>query len=404
MNRAYRHIWSAARGAYVIAPETARGHGKSGRAQRAVRTPALVASLVLAGAATAAAPPPATTVVPVEGKANAYISANGVPVVNINGANAAGVSHNQFTRYDVEAKGLVLNNSSFMNAPVVQSKLAGQLVGNLNLGTEAKVIVNEVVSTNRSTLAGYTEVAGGKADVIVANPYGITCDGCGFINSDRVTLTTGIPGWGADGSFNGVNVTRGDILVKGAGLNASAQQILDLVTRAVRIDGQINTAEGGSLGLYAGPHQWSYASREVTGKLDGADAKPEYAIDSTALGGMYAGRIRLIATEAGVGVRMLGDAAASVDDFRLDAAGKVVLQSRVAAGRDIQVAQAGNGAIEMTGAGASLTAAKDIKLQAAGALAFNEGLLKAGGKLAVTGASLTDTSGSAATRTAGTDV
>lgn len=57
----------------------------------------------------------------------------------------------------------------------------------------AQVILNEVVSANRSRLAGFTEVAGGKADVVVANPYGITCSGCGFINTDRVTLTTGKP-------------------------------------------------------------------------------------------------------------------------------------------------------------------------------------------------------------------
>jgi hypothetical protein len=29
MNRSYSHVWSAARGAYVIAAETARGRGKS---------------------------------------------------------------------------------------------------------------------------------------------------------------------------------------------------------------------------------------------------------------------------------------------------------------------------------------------------------------------------------------
>lgn len=37
------------------------------------------------------------------------------------------------------------------------------------------------------------EVAGDKAQVIVANASGITCNNCGFINTDRVTLTTGKP-------------------------------------------------------------------------------------------------------------------------------------------------------------------------------------------------------------------
>jgi filamentous hemagglutinin len=31
---------------------------------------------------------------------------------DINAVNTAGVSHNQFTRYDVEANGLVLNNGN----------------------------------------------------------------------------------------------------------------------------------------------------------------------------------------------------------------------------------------------------------------------------------------------------
>lgn len=347
---------------------------------------------------------PATTVVPVPGKTNAYLAPNGVPVVNINTANSAGVSHNQFTRYDVEAKGMVLNNGNSSQS-ARQSQLAGQVTANINLAAEAKVILNEVVAPNRSTLAGYTEVLGGRADVIVANPYGITCAGCGFINSDRVTLTTGTPVWGNDGSVYGFNVSRGDILVNGGGINASGQQILDLVTRAIRIDGQVNTAPGGSLGIVTGVNQWAYGSREVTGAAVAAEgASPSYAIDSSALGGMYAGRIRLIATEAGVGVRMLGDAAASVDDFQLDAAGKVLVQSRVSAARDLHLTQrttGGDAQVEVAGTNASLTAQRDLALTANGGVTLNEGLLKAGNNLALQAASLADASAANAARSAG---
>ena len=35
----------------------------------------------------------------------------------------------------------------------------------------------------------YVEVAGKKADVVIANPSGIQCDGCGVINAGRTTLT-----------------------------------------------------------------------------------------------------------------------------------------------------------------------------------------------------------------------
>ncbi|RWR01088.1 hypothetical protein ED28_15495 [[Pantoea] beijingensis] len=37
---------------------------------------------------------------------------------------------------------------------------------------------------------GQIEVAGQKADVIVSNPNGITCSGCGFINTSSALLTT----------------------------------------------------------------------------------------------------------------------------------------------------------------------------------------------------------------------
>ena len=74
---------------------------------------------------------------------------------------------------------------------------------------------NEVTSTNPSNLRGYTEVAGSKADVIIANPNGITCNGCGFINTSRGVLTTGTPVFGGDGSPNAFRVTGGNIAFQG---------------------------------------------------------------------------------------------------------------------------------------------------------------------------------------------
>ncbi|MCS0613472.1 hemagglutinin repeat-containing protein [Massilia kyonggiensis] len=395
MNRSYRHVWSAARGAYVIAAETARGKGKSGRAVLA----ATVLAAVAPGAAWAQLKTP-TSVVPNGGKTNTYIAPNGVPVVNIDSPNGAGISHNKYDTYNVEAKGLVLNNTPFTQAAVGQSQLAGGIVGNTNLKQAARIILNEVTSTNRSTLAGYTEVYGKRADVIVVNPNGLTCTGCGFINTDRVTLTTGAPVWAADGNLIGFNVSRGDIAIGGAGVDASAQQILDLVARNVTFDGQVNVAGTGELGVFTGPVQWHYEGRNIAGTVAAAGDKPQYAIDSSALGGMYAGRIRLIATEAGVGVRMLGDAAASADDFRVDAAGRVLVQGRVSAARDVALTQTGAGQVEINGANAAVSATRDLNVTAAGALALNEAALKAGNNLAIQAASLADTSTANATRSA----
>ncbi|MFL6715310.1 MAG: ESPR-type extended signal peptide-containing protein, partial [Burkholderiaceae bacterium] len=333
MNHAYRLVWSAARGAYVIAPETARGRGKSGGT---VPAGALVALLGLAlhGAAQSQQPPAAPNAVPTSAATQAYVSPNGVTVVNIGAANAAGVSHNKFHRYDVDARGMVLNNNANRNVAAMDSQLAGQIYTNTLLGREAGVILNEVVSPNRSVLAGFTEVLGKKADVIVANPYGITCTGCGFINTDRASLVTGAPVWKADGRVAGFNVAGGDVLINGSGLNAGSQALLDIVTRTLKVDGQVNAND---VVLATGANAWNYETREVTGSIAPAGAKNEYAIDTSALGGMYANRIHMIATEAGVGVRMLGEAAARADDFRLDAAGQVVLGGALSAQRDLVV-------------------------------------------------------------------
>ena len=39
--------------------------------------------------------------------------------------------------------------------------------------------MNEVTTSNTSLLAGRAEVFGDKAGLIIANPNGITCNGCG---------------------------------------------------------------------------------------------------------------------------------------------------------------------------------------------------------------------------------
>ena len=124
--------------------------------------------------------------------ATQHITANnGMPIINIATPSVKGVSHNQFNQFNVNSQGLILNNAKAINS----TQLAGFIDANPNLqaGNTANLIVNEVISANRSQLNGYTEVAGQAANVILANPYGISCNGCGFINTPRATLTTGIP-------------------------------------------------------------------------------------------------------------------------------------------------------------------------------------------------------------------
>lgn len=384
-NHIYRVIWSEILETWVAVSEITRAHGK-----RSCKSLHLILPSLLASGLVLAADVPAS-VVPTGSGTSAYVSANGVPVVNIKAANAAGLSHNQYLRFDVETKGLVLNNGNLSKIER-PSQLAGRVLANPNLASEASVILNEVISTDRSLLEGFTEVVGGRADVVLANPNGITCSGCGFINTDRATLTTGTPWFNGSGDLGGFNVERGDILVGGTGLNASAQQILDLVARSIRVEAPVVTSATGTLQLTAGTNRWSYETREVTGSVAGSGSVPTYAIDSAALGGMYAGRIRLIATEAGVGVRMLGEAAASADDFSLTSAGQVVIQSRLSATRDLALTSTATGAAAIAATDSSLTAGRDLGISAAnGGLILSGGVLTAVNNIDINAGTLTDT-------------
>ncbi|EFO1188110.1 filamentous hemagglutinin N-terminal domain-containing protein, partial [Escherichia coli] len=169
-------------------------------------------------------------------------AANGVPVVNIATPNGAGISHNRFTDYNVGKEGLILNNATGKLNP---TQLGGLIQNNPNLkaGGEAKGIINEVTGGNRSLLQGYTEVAGKAANVMVANPYGITCDGCGFINTPHATLTTGRPVMNADGSLQALEVTEGSITINGAGLDGTRSDAVSIIARATEVNAALHAKD-----------------------------------------------------------------------------------------------------------------------------------------------------------------
>ncbi|MDF7758528.1 hemagglutinin repeat-containing protein [Kosakonia cowanii] len=252
-------------------------------------------------------------------------AANGVPVVNIATPNGAGISHNQFKDYNVGTEGVILNNAT---GQLTQTQLGGLVQNNPNLraGQEARGIINEVTGGSRSQLQGYTEVAGKAANVMVANPYGITCNGCGFINTPNATLTTGKPQFDAAGNLSALEVTKGTITVEGKGLDASASDALSLISRATEVNAAIHAK---ALTVTAGANRID-ASGNAT-PIAGEGAAPVVAVDTGALGGMYANRIHLVSTEKGVGVN-LGNLAARQGDIQLDANGKMVIRESVASG------------------------------------------------------------------------
>jgi filamentous hemagglutinin len=262
-------------------------------------------------------------------------AANGVPVVDIVAPNARGVSHNKYQRFDVDQRGVILNNS----AGIVRTQLGGYIAGNDNLkGGAASLILNEVTSALPSSLRGYIEVGGQAAPVVIANPYGITCDGCGVINSQRFTLTTGTPVFGGSGSLDAFHVTGGSITVGSGGLDGSVADRTDIIARAVQVNGQLWAKD---LNVVTGSNDANYADGGV--RANAADAsRPAVAIDVAALGGMYAEKIRLVGTEAGVGVVSSGAIAAQAGDLELTSAGEVRLGGTTVASNNVAISTPGN--------------------------------------------------------------
>lgn len=257
-------------------------------------------------------------------------TANGLALVQITSPSAAGVSHNQYTQFNIDPAGLILNNSQ----STVLTQQAGYVSTNQNLANgAARIILNEVTSTSRSQLNGYIEVAGRQAEVIVANPNGISCNGCGFINTSRGMLTTGTPVIGASGNLDALRVTGGDIQIGTAGLNGSNLSQLDLIARSVAVNGQLWT---GNLNVITGANLVNYSNLGVQ-LIQGTGSKPTVGIDVALLGGMYANKIRLVGTEAGVGVNSLGNLSAQAGDFSLDNQGQITLSGNLTASGNLTV-------------------------------------------------------------------
>ncbi|MGB0960923.1 MAG: filamentous hemagglutinin N-terminal domain-containing protein, partial [Halocynthiibacter sp.] len=300
---------------------------------------------------------------------------NGVDVVQINTPNSTGVSHNTYDQFNVGPNGLILNN---INSNFASTQLGGIIEGNSNLQEgAASVILNEVVGPNPSSLTGYLEVGGTRADVVVANPYGITCNGCGFINADRLTLTTGTPEFSGD-HFTGVSVEDGKIAIGENGLDASDALRFDLISRQVDFAG---TVKGQEINVVAGRNNVIYATGEIIKKAPNGTS-PALSIDSTVLGGMYAGAISITSTEEGVGVKAPQNMSASTGGMTITADGRLVIGKASAKGpvrvkttRDaieVQTSLKGENGVEVSSAGDLLISA-DGRLVAGAAMVLNSG-------------------------------
>lgn len=260
------------------------------------------------------------------GNTQVVIKPGNVPVVNIATPNGAGISHNTYKDFNVGTPGAVLNNA-IQGGKTQLGVTIENAKGNPNLkGKPAELIINEVTGGSRSELQGKLEVFGNKANVMIANPNGITCNGCGFINAPGVTLTTGKPQFDKQGALEALEVKKGGVTIGGKGLDGSSADYVDIISRATELNGKINAQ---NLSLTQGANRISFKDGTIK-PIAGEGAKPVLAVDTKALGGMYANKIRLVANEDGVGVN-LKDLTSKQRDITLSVSGRIELGNTQAA-------------------------------------------------------------------------
>lgn len=371
MNSIYRLVFNRALRVWQVASELVKGGGGlvgqvAGR-QTAAVSPlgfALMCALGWVSLAPVAAAQSVGHIVsdpnaPGRERPTVVTAPNGVPMVNITTPSAGGVSRNRYSQFDVGREGVILNNARGQ----VQTQLGGWVQGNPWLATgSARVILNEV-NGPASRLNGYVEVAGQRAEVIIANPAGIQVNGGGFLNASRVTLTTGTPVFSGSGSLEGYRVSGGAIEVNGDGLDASRADYTDLITRSLKVNAGIWANQ---LQATLGNNVVSADHSQVNAAAASGEA-PTFALDVGALGGMFANKIWLVGNEHGVGVRNAGSIGAQVGELVVTADGR----------------------LENTGALQSL---QNVRVQASGDLA-NAGTIAATHEAAITSGGTLDNSG-----------
>ncbi|KVK74273.1 filamentous hemagglutinin [Burkholderia cepacia] len=282
--------------------------------------------------------------------------ASGRQTVNI-APTIGGVSNNTYSSFNVSKAGADLNN----------------------VGINARTIVNQVTSTNPSLIQGNINILGPRANVILANPNGITVDGGSFTNTGHVVLSTG------QVSFNDITLApgvlqrnvvlttdRGAITIGPGGLSGTLVN-LDLIAKQLNINGQVtNDFTSSTSGIRAivgdstATYDTSFSPSDnghdwLIGTTSPGTKSNAVAVDITAAGGLTAGRVQLIVTDQGAGVHSLGKLYANAGDVVVTANGDIAIaDGSLKAERDVALTTAGTVSLQ----GAQMTAANNVNVQA----------------------------------------
>lgn len=230
------------------------------------------------------------------------------------------VSHNIFSRFDIDRAGVVFANQS----------------------VKARTIVAEVRGQASSRIAGPVEVEGPRANLILANQNGLQIDGGSFVNFGSVALTTGqvklrdqVLGPGRTQRYVDVSTTGGAIDVGPGGLSANLIR-LELIAKRIGIEGEIQNSyssttaktrliAGDSVAQFdtvASPSDnltpWVYYSggSEITTAREALHIGVGSSVTS--------GQVEIRVTDKGAGVYNAGDVLASAGDFNIETTGKLV--------------------------------------------------------------------------------
>ena len=279
----------------------------------------------------------------------------GVPIVNIVAPNTAGLSHNQFLDYNVDRQGVVLNNA----LQAGQSQLAGQLASNPQFhGQAASVILNEVIGRNASALNGAQEIFGRKADYVLANPNGISVNGARFINAPNASLIVGRPELD-HGMLHASDTggARGQLSVQHQGLD-NPDGAITLIAPQIDSQGRISARD--TLNLVVGRNRVDAVSGGVSTVYPAGAASGE-RIDASLFGAMKAGRINIVSTAEGAGVRIGAVQVAGTDGVNIRSAGDLGISGQT---HDNSL-QATRAQVQSSRGDVDLYGARDVKLAGA---------------------------------------
>jgi len=227
-----------------------------------------------------------------------------------------GVSYNGFDRFNVGSAGLAFRNDD----------------------VKARTIVAEVLSASPSRIEGPMEVTGPRANLILANQNGIRVNGGSFFNFGSVALTTGAVTLRDQAQASGyvrryidVHTTQGEILVGPGGVSGNLIR-LEMIAKAIGIQGEVaNTysSSSGTVRVVAGESlaQFDTAASPVDNLTPwvhyaaGKATTNAIALDLSADSKVTSGRIEILVTDRGAGVRNAGQMVAAAGDFQLSSTG-----------------------------------------------------------------------------------